>query len=102
MKEWDDLSSVELSETVQRLYLRLQQYELHVAGLVEGSRERVSARRQADRLWERISEAATALDRRFVEIYRPGCSYAGCSYDTVSRQACRHIGQLGRSRCLKK
>jgi hypothetical protein len=67
MKEWDNLSSVELSEILQRLYLRLEQYELHVAGLEEGSRERMSARRQADRLWKRISEAAAALDRRFVE-----------------------------------
>jgi hypothetical protein len=67
MKEWDKLTSVELSEILQRLYLRLEQHELHVAGLEEGSRERMSARRRADRLWKRISEAATALDRRFVE-----------------------------------
>jgi hypothetical protein len=87
MKEWDNLSSVELSEAVQRLYLRLEQYELHVAGLEEGSRERMSARRQADCLWKQISEAAAALDRRFVEFSGQDVHAHGCTVPPAAARA---------------
>ena len=40
MKDWDKLSSAELSDAVQRLYKRIEQYEIHLAELVEGTRER--------------------------------------------------------------
>ena len=52
MKDWDKLSSAELSDAVQRLYKRIEQYEIHLAELVEGTRERRVAQVQIDRLWK--------------------------------------------------
>ena len=67
MKEWDKLSSAELSDAVQRLYMRIEQYEIHVAELIEGTRERRAAQVQTDRLWKRMTQASAALDRRIAE-----------------------------------
>jgi hypothetical protein len=67
MKQWDKLSSAELSEAVQRLYIRIEQYEIHLAELVEGTREHRAARVQTDRLWKRMTQASAALDRRIAE-----------------------------------
>jgi hypothetical protein len=67
MKAWDKLSSAELSDAVQRLYIRIEQYEIHLAELVEGTRERRVAQVQIDRLWKRMTQASAALDRRIAE-----------------------------------
>jgi hypothetical protein len=64
MGEWERLSSVELGKLIQRLYMRLEQYEIHAASLVEGSHEREGASALVERLRKRVIDMSGALDRR--------------------------------------
>jgi hypothetical protein len=68
MKAWQSISPAELGAIIQRLYIRLEQYNLHTASLVEGSRAQRSARVQADRLRKRLDDACRALDRQMAEV----------------------------------
>jgi hypothetical protein len=67
-KAWETVSPSELGEIIQRLYLRLEQCDLHAASLVEGSRQQRTARVQSDRLRKRLEQACSALDRQMAEI----------------------------------
>jgi hypothetical protein len=67
-KAWETVSPAELGEIIQRLYLRLEQCDLHAASLVEGSRQQRTARIQSDRLRRRLEDACSALDRQMAEI----------------------------------
>ena len=44
MDEWDELSLNELRGLVKRLYMRLEQYEIHAGALSEDSAEGARAR----------------------------------------------------------
>jgi hypothetical protein len=84
MREWERLSSVQLGKLIQRLYMRLEQYEIHVASLAD-SPQRDVAMVLADRMRKRVDDASAFLD--LAEAIRPGCSYAGCSNGSATRQA---------------
>jgi hypothetical protein len=66
MKEWEKLSSVELGELLQRLYLRMEQYEIHATSLTD-SPQRDVAIVLAERMRERLGDVSGLLDRRIAE-----------------------------------
>ena len=66
MKKWEKMSSVELGALLQRLYLRLEQYEIQ-AGSLRDSPERDVARVLAERMRESITNVSALLDRRLAE-----------------------------------
>ena len=66
MREWERLSSVQLGKLIQRLYMRLEQYEIHVASLAD-SPQRDVAMVLADRMRKRMDDASALLDRRLAE-----------------------------------
>jgi hypothetical protein len=67
MQEWEKLSSAELRELVQRLYMRLEQYEIHARSLVEGSSQREGAMAVVERMRRNVTNASAILDRRIAE-----------------------------------
>ena len=67
MRDWEKLSLVELGEVIQRLYLQLEQYEIHAASLEVGARDQKEARTFVARLRNELTEAAATLDRRLAE-----------------------------------
>jgi hypothetical protein len=66
MKEWEKLSSVELGEILQRLYMRLEQYEIIAASLSD-SPQRDVAIVLADRMRGRMGDISALLDQRIAE-----------------------------------
>jgi hypothetical protein len=64
MQNLDTLSSAELGALIQRLYLHLEQYEIHAAALREGSFEREGANAVAQRMRKKLIDGCALLDRR--------------------------------------
>jgi hypothetical protein len=67
MQEWEKLSAAELGKLVQRLYMRLEQYEIHARSLVEGSLQREGAMAVVERMRRNVFDASAILDRRIAE-----------------------------------
>ena len=67
MNELQTLSSVELGALIQRLYLRLEQYEIHTASLADGTFQRERADNLAALLRKRVIDVSALLARRLVE-----------------------------------
>jgi hypothetical protein len=66
MKKWEKMSSAELGAVLQRLYMRLEQYEIHAASLAESPERNVSMV-LAGRMRESINAVSALLDRRLAE-----------------------------------
>ena len=66
MKKWEKMSSVESGATLQRLYIRLEQYEIHATSGTDCP-ERDVARLLAERMRESITAVSALLDRRLAE-----------------------------------
>ena len=67
MTEWETLASVELSALLQRLYMRLEQHEIHAAALAEGSYQREDASALVARSRRRVEALSALLERRIAE-----------------------------------
>ena len=66
MTEWEKLTSVELGELLQRLYVRLEQYEI-IAISLSDSPQRDVAMVMANRMRERMGDVSALLDQRIGE-----------------------------------
>ena len=64
MDEWDELSINELRGLVKRLYVRLEQYEIHAGSLSEGSGAREGATALVDRMHNRVTHLTAVLHHR--------------------------------------
>ena len=71
MKKWEDISTAELGALLQRLYLRLEQYEIR-AGSLTDSPQRDVARVLAGRVRERMADVSALLDRRLAHAIGQG------------------------------
>jgi hypothetical protein len=71
MKKWEDMSSVELGALLQRLYLRLERYDIQAGSLMDCP-ERDVARLLSERMRADIREVSDLLDRRLAEASSPG------------------------------
>ena len=98
MREWQRLSSVQLGELIQRLYIRLEQYEIHHVASLADSPQRDVAMVLADRMRKRMDDASALLDRRLAEAIGRD---AHMQVARLAQPVDGHIGQLGKSRCLK-
>ena len=67
MRDVEQLSAAELGALIQRLYLRLEQYEVHVGSLLEGSHQQEGAREIAEKMRRKVAAVAALLDRRIAE-----------------------------------
>ena len=95
MDEWDELSLNELRGLVKRLYVRLEQYEIHAGSLSEESGAREGATALVDRMYHRVTHLTAVLHHRLEAATSP---VARASVTRTEPPAATHAGTSGSGR----
>ena len=71
MSEWDEMSLIELGKLIERMDMRLEQYEIHVKMLTRNCRDRKGAEALVKRMRETVVALREVRNRRVAEFIAP-------------------------------
>ncbi len=102
MSEWDEMPLIELGRLIERMDMRLGQYEIHVNMLTRNCRDRKGAEALVKRMRETLVALREVRKRRVAEFIAPG---AHIPVDRTVSAIAGRAGTSGSGRgqvCLKK